>query len=56
MPDADKPYAKKRRVVRATELSSGTYLVTQQDVDVFLENLRQKLKAAIAADERVEIR
>ncbi len=51
MPDADKPYAKKRRVVRATELSSG-----QQDVDVFLENLRQKLKAAIAADERVEIR
>lgn len=26
------------------------------DVDAFLENPRQKLEAAIAADERVEIR
>lgn len=47
---------KKRRVVRVAELSTAIYLETQQDVDAFVEKLRQKREAAIAADERVEIR
>lgn len=55
-PDTGKPYVKKRRVVGAAELSGRIYLETQQDVDAFLEKPRQKLEAAIAADERVEIR
>ena len=53
---SDKPYVKKRRVIKVAPLSTKSYLETQADVDEFLNKLRQELEAAIKADERVEIR
>ena len=55
-PGTYKPNFKKLRMVEVAPLSTKTYLETQQDVDEFLEKLRQELEAAIKADERVEIR
>ena len=48
--------AKPRRVVKAAELAPKGFLETQEDVDGYLERLRQELEAAIRAGERVEIR
>ena len=52
----DKPYVKKRRVVKVAPLSTKAYLETQEDVNEFLEKLRQELEAALKAESRIEIR
>lgn len=48
--------AKKRRVVEPSRLAGATYLETKEDVEAFLAKLRKTLEAAIASNERVEIR
>ena len=52
----DEPDVKKRRALKAAAFLNGSYLEAQEDVDAFLEMLRQALEVAIAADERIEIR
>ena len=47
---------KKQRVVEPAELVKRTYLETTADVDAFLVALRKALEAAIAQNERIEIR
>ena len=47
---------KKRRIIQPTELVATPYLETQDDVDGFLDELRDKLESAINNNERVEIR
>ena len=49
-------YVKKRRIIQAARLAPKALLETQADVDGYLERLRGELEAAIANDERVEIR
>ncbi|MHB8762848.1 MAG: BREX system P-loop protein BrxC [Deferrisomatales bacterium] len=51
-----KPKVKKRRVVEAKALWSGGFIETPADVEAFLTKLRAELEAALAADERVQIR
>jgi hypothetical protein len=48
--------SKKRRVVKPNTLVTQNYLESKEDVDVFLEKLRQELEDAINNNERVEIR
>lgn len=50
------PVVKKRRVVSPKELCSSTFLETQAEVDTFLRLLRVELEAAIAANERIQIK
>lgn len=52
----DKALPKKRRVIRAAELSVSTYLEDQAQVDAFIDALRTELTRAIDEGERVEIR
>ena len=47
---------KKRRVVEAKTLWSGGLIETAEDVEAFLAKMRTALEAAIAADERVQIK
>jgi hypothetical protein len=54
-PAPPKP-SKKRRVVEPTKLVTQNYLENKEDVDAFLEKLREELEAAINNNERVEIR
>jgi hypothetical protein len=54
-PAPPKP-SKKRRVVEPTKLVSQNFLENKEDVDIFLEKLREELEAAINNNERVEIR
>ena len=64
LPDGDdstppvppKPKVKKRRVVEARSLWSGGFIETPADVEAFLDTLRAELEAALAADERVQIK
>ena len=51
-----KPKLKRRRVVQARAFLSGSFLETQADVDLFLDSLRVELEAALAADERIQIK
>lgn len=51
-----KPILKKKRVVEPASLVKGPCLETKEDVDRFLDLLRQQLELAIANDERIEIR
>ena len=53
---AQPPAMKKQRIVKPAELVKATYLETTADVDAFLVALRQALEAAIAQNERIEIR
>ncbi|MGI9283092.1 MAG: BREX system P-loop protein BrxC [Endozoicomonas sp.] len=47
---------KKRRKITPSHYTSGrTYLEDQDDVDTFLEKLREELEEALARDERIEI-
>ncbi|WP_177417917.1 BREX system P-loop protein BrxC [endosymbiont of Lamellibrachia barhami] len=55
-PNKPKPYVKKIRVVKPSQLSAKSYLETQEEIDAFLKDLRETLEKAINADERVEIR
>ncbi len=52
----DKPVLKPRRVVSPMKLVQATYLETQADVDVFLDDLRVELADALSKNERIEIR
>jgi hypothetical protein len=51
-----KPVLKTKRVVEPAKLMTATYLETKDDVDHFLDALRQQLEQAIDNDERIEIR
>ena len=51
-----KPPTKQRRIIRAADLATSTYLETQKQVDAYLEALKTELTKAIDNDERVEIR
>ena len=55
-PAPPKPKVKKRRVVQVRTLCSGSFIETQADVDALLAKLRTELEAALAADERVQIK
>lgn len=44
------------RVIRAADLAKGTYLESDDEVEAFLERLRQIMKEALARSERIEIR
>lgn len=48
--------SKKRRVVEPNKLVAQNYLESREDVDAFLDRLRDELEAAIENNERVEIR
>lgn len=48
--------SKKRRVVEPTKLVSQNFLENKEDIDAFLEKLRDELESAINNNERVEIR
>ena len=50
------PVVKKQRVVKPAELVKTTYLETSDDVNGFLDDLRQELEKAIASNERIQIR
>ena len=54
--EAQPPAVKKQRVVKPAELVKRAYLETTADVDAFLVALRKALEAAIAQNERIEIR
>ena len=54
--ETPKPVVRQRRVVRPAEFTSKTYLETPEDVNAFLEELRRQLEAAIANNERIQIR
>ena len=55
-PPVKKPPAKTRRIIEPGQIASSGYLETPEDVDTFLDKLRKELEAAIAKNERVEIR
>ena len=50
------PVVKKQRVVKPADLVKTTYLETSDDVNGFLNTLRQELEKAIARNERIQIR
>ena len=50
------PVVKKQRIVKPAEIVKTTYLETSDDVNGFLDALRQELEKAIANNERVQIR
>ncbi len=51
-----KPTVKPLQVVKPAELVAQTYLETDGDIEAFLSTLREKLKAAIAENKRIQIR
>lgn len=54
---ADPPSAvKQRRVILPAKLVNAAYLETKEEVEVFIEKLRQELETAIENKERIEIR
>jgi hypothetical protein len=55
-PPAPPKPSKKRRVVEPTKLVTQNFLENKEDVDAFLEKLREELESAINNNERVEIR
>jgi len=50
------PVVKKQRIVKPADLVKTTYLETSDDVNGFLDALRQELEKAIAKNERIQIR
>ena len=50
------PVVKKQRIVKPAEIVKTTYLETSDDVNGFLNALRQELEKAIANNERIQIR
>ena len=46
----------KQRVIKPAELMKGKYLETQDDVNTFIDTLRQELDQALANSERIQIR
>jgi hypothetical protein len=51
-----KPQVKKQRVVKPADIVKSTYLETSDDVNGFLDALRQELEQAIKNNERIQIR
>jgi hypothetical protein len=51
-----RPVVKKQRIVKPADLMKTTYLETSDDVNGFLDALRQELEQAITNNERVQIR
>ena len=49
-------YVKPRRVIKAAALTPKPYLETQDDIDAYLNKLRDALEQIIAAGDRIEIR
>ena len=52
----DKPVVKPRKIISPVKLVKLPYLESQNDVDVFLDDLRRELTDAMARNERIEIR
>jgi hypothetical protein len=50
------PPVKKRRVVEAKSFWPGSFIETEADVEAFLDKLRAALEAALAANEKVQIK
>jgi hypothetical protein len=50
------PPLKKRRTVEARSAWPRGFIETQDDIEAFLQNLRNALETAVAADERVQIK
>ena len=50
------PVVKKQRIVKPADIVKTTYLETADDVNGFLDALRQELEKAIANNERIQIR
>lgn len=50
------PTVKKRRLIEPSKIATQTYLESQEDIDGFLEELRKQLEAAVANNERIQIR
>jgi hypothetical protein len=55
-PVAPAPVVRARRVIKPADLSTKPYLENREDVDAFLDALRLQLEAALAKDERIQIR
>lgn len=53
---APKPALKKQRVVKPADLVKAAYLETPEEVQAFLDALRQELETALANNERIQIR
>ena len=53
-----KPVAvvRKQRIIKPTEIMKAAYLETPDDVNNFLDALRQELENALANNERIQIR
>jgi hypothetical protein len=54
--EAPPPVVKKQRIIKPAEIVKMAYLVTSDDVNEFLDALRQELDKAIANNERIQIR
>ena len=50
------PIVKARCVIKPAEVATKPYLETAEDVEVFIQELRLRLDAAIAKNERIQIR
>jgi len=50
------PYVKPRRVIQAAALTPKPYLETQDDIDAYLDKLREALEQIIAVGDRIEAR
>jgi hypothetical protein len=50
------PTVKKQRIIKAADVMKKTYLESSDDVNGFLDALRQELEKAIANNERIQIR
>jgi hypothetical protein len=50
------PAVKPRCVIKPADFVNKTYLETPEDVEAFITDLRQRLEAAIAKNERIQIR
>jgi hypothetical protein len=50
------PVVKSRCIIKPADFVNKPYLETSDDVKAFIEDLRQRLEAAIAKNERIQIR
>ena len=56
VPPPPPPVVKKQRIVKPADIMKTTYLETPDDVNGFLDALRQELEQAINNNERIQIR
>ena len=54
--ESSAPVIKSRCVIKPAEVATKPYLETAEDVEAFITELRQRLDAAIAKNERIQIR